>query len=574
MVNSVWYWDGFTYEWYIQYYQTQPELVANDPWFGKYTTNSQTLDTSSSTYPNMLLCFAAGNDRNDGGPSLGQDWYIYKTTSPAGWVLMDGSTYPAPNPDEGFDTIDTTASSKNTISVGASIDSSGETSTFSGWGTTDDGRIKPEVVANGLSVYSCTNTTDTSYSISSGTSMACPFVSGSAIIIQQFIQEKLGYTPLSSTMKALIIHGASVDEIPADVYVSGKHGYGVINMNNTLRVLDNVYQNVSGFHVYNNETMTNSDTEKTYSYTNLTNKSLVVTLCWTDLPGTGNDSYFKQSFNDKSIVNRLGLYLKHTDTTNGSETFYYPYRVYSQEENATMETSNDTLDESKIISYDNTQKILIRDTIMSGDLTVYVKRDNILNGNQNYSLIVSVDSEPSCIVKGTKICKWNEQEEMYEFCNIENLKEGDFVKTYQEDKKRIKYLKKEKIINGNGKNNMHELDVNIKSTCNSFELYKIQNDVILTAGHSILVNELNERQEKSFDYIGKNKKIKDKFACLTCFYPNAVKIENNQVYTIFHIVLESDSIHEQYGIYASEKDSILIETMSIDWYEKTMGVSK
>ena len=387
---GAWYWDGFTYEWYIANYQTNPELVANDPFFGKYTSYSENIDSASHTYPNMLLCFAAGNDRSDGGPNPGEDWYIYSTAQ-SQWVLMDGNTYPPPNKDEGFDTIDTTASAKNIIAVGASIDTSGTTTNFSGWGATDDLRIKPEVVANGELVFSCINSCDTCYANYSGTSMATPFVTGCAILIQQFCQEQLSYFPIASTTKACIIHGASVNEIPSDANVNPKHGYGLVNMETTLGFLDKVKKEIEGFNLYNDMEITNSDTEKVYTYNNLSNGNLVVTLCWTDVKGTGNDSYYKQAPTDKSIVNRLALYVEHIDTSNNS-TFYYPYRVANLDANATMETSS-AYDDTKIISYDNSQKIIIPTNSLSGTIKVYVRRDNTLTGgSQKFSLAVSLDA--------------------------------------------------------------------------------------------------------------------------------------------------------------------------------------
>ena len=36
-------------------------------------------------------------------------------------------------------------------------------SDFSAWGPTDDGRVKPDVVANGVGVYSSIATSDTAY---------------------------------------------------------------------------------------------------------------------------------------------------------------------------------------------------------------------------------------------------------------------------------------------------------------------------------------------------------------------------------------------------------------------------
>jgi subtilisin family serine protease len=47
-------------------------------------------------------------------------------------------------------------------------------SNFSSVGPTDDGRIKPDVVANGESLYSSIGSSDDAYGVFTGTSMATP----------------------------------------------------------------------------------------------------------------------------------------------------------------------------------------------------------------------------------------------------------------------------------------------------------------------------------------------------------------------------------------------------------------
>src|SRR5690606_23634167 len=88
------------------------------------------------------IVWAAGNDRSDTG---------------------DGS-HPAPpdgNGGTGFDSIGPEGSAKNNITVGAVLKvpdytgpSSVVMSAFSSWGPTDDGRIKPDLVAAGVSIFS------------------------------------------------------------------------------------------------------------------------------------------------------------------------------------------------------------------------------------------------------------------------------------------------------------------------------------------------------------------------------------------------------------------------------------
>lgn len=62
-------------------------------------------------------------------------------------------------------------------------------SSFSSWGPTDDGRIKPDIVADGVSVFSTTATHDSSYGYKSGTSMATPNAAGSLLLLQELSQQ-------------------------------------------------------------------------------------------------------------------------------------------------------------------------------------------------------------------------------------------------------------------------------------------------------------------------------------------------------------------------------------------------
>ncbi|MEW6237823.1 MAG: S8 family serine peptidase [Candidatus Omnitrophota bacterium] len=109
------------------------------------------------------------------------------------------------------------ADAKNAITVGAIRDLTEEPplvgdesmADFSSWGPTADGRIKPDLVANGVSLLSMGRESDNAYLELSGTSMAAAVVTGSiACLIQQFRREFGGADPNPATMKAILIHTA------------------------------------------------------------------------------------------------------------------------------------------------------------------------------------------------------------------------------------------------------------------------------------------------------------------------------------------------------------------------------
>jgi hypothetical protein len=79
-------------------------------------------------------------------------------------------------------TITSSADADSIIAVGATS-SDRELATFSSTGPTFDGRIKPEVVAQGMAIYSAYGSLTTNYSYVQGTSFSTPLVAGAAALV-------------------------------------------------------------------------------------------------------------------------------------------------------------------------------------------------------------------------------------------------------------------------------------------------------------------------------------------------------------------------------------------------------
>ena len=128
---------------------------------------------------------------------------------------------------------------KNHISVGAVNANDDSMTSFSSWGPTDDGRMKPDISAPGCQVggdggvTSCTSTSDTSYGAMCGTSMACPTVAGCcALLLQDFRVQFSGQPdPRNSTLKILLAQQA-VDR--GNVGPDYQFGYGSIRIKDTI----------------------------------------------------------------------------------------------------------------------------------------------------------------------------------------------------------------------------------------------------------------------------------------------------------------------------------------------------
>ena len=173
---------------------------------GRYASECNILDALALSLPYYLVFWAAGNEQ-DSLTALG-----------------------------GYQSITYYGLSKNILTVGAGDDAvtsgvrdvtKGTLASFSSMGPCDDGRIKPDLVANGVNVNSSVATSDTAYDATySGTSMATPNAAGSAtLLVQLYSREFSSQRMRSSMLKALLIHTADDVGRPGPDY---QYGWGYL----------------------------------------------------------------------------------------------------------------------------------------------------------------------------------------------------------------------------------------------------------------------------------------------------------------------------------------------------------
>jgi hypothetical protein len=211
--------------------------TAEDLVFGLYEDTSAEWDDIIFNSPNYLPAKAAGNDRGE-GPAAGTAHCHFDGTlgGGAGGFVNSSDVHPVDGGGAGgFDTIGGGASmGKNVLTVGAVNDIPGGytapadvvMSSFSGWGPTDDGRIKPDIVGNGVGLTSTNSSADTTYVSISGTSMATPNVTGSLGALRHHAAN-LGVTLNGAGVKAVALHGA--DEAGANPGPDYTFGWGLLN---------------------------------------------------------------------------------------------------------------------------------------------------------------------------------------------------------------------------------------------------------------------------------------------------------------------------------------------------------
>jgi subtilisin-like proprotein convertase family protein len=297
--------------------------ISNNSWgtgnanaWGDYSAHSAAYDqlvrdaVPGGVHDPMVEVFAAGNHGDDNGGDL----------------------------KEGYGTISTEASAKNVITVGAAesvrpsvqdlcgtpqaaADSARDIVNFSSRGPTDDGRLKPDLVAPGTHVtgaapqhsgYTGLGTCgpfppgSTLYSIVSGSSQATPQVSGAAALVRRWYKHTKGADPSPALTKALLVNTATDlaggSNGKGDLIAAGPNtdqGWGRVNVGNVFDSTVRQYRDQRADDVLN---ASGESRLQTYAVAQA-GTQVKVTLAWTDAPGpvTGNPAV-----NDLDLVVEAG----------------------------------------------------------------------------------------------------------------------------------------------------------------------------------------------------------------------------------------------------------------------------
>ncbi len=279
-----WRYDSGSDEWF---WFGDADLDPNeDPGFGFYRNSTRDWDQIAFDAPHYLIFKSAGNDRNDSPPAGTGHWVWDSEIGDWAWSTATRAADGAPL---GYDCIPPRGNAKNIVTMGAVHDIPGGwmapgdvvMSDFSSWGPTDDGRIKPDLVANGVILYSPLDGSDTDYGSYSGTSMSSPSAAGSAhLLVQQYKGIHGGTPPLAATVKALLIHTA--DEAGPNEGPDYSFGWGLMN----TRAAADIIASDDGFpdRIQEHE-LADGGFEMQQLYAN-GSTPLKATLVWTDPPGT------------------------------------------------------------------------------------------------------------------------------------------------------------------------------------------------------------------------------------------------------------------------------------------------
>jgi hypothetical protein len=343
---------------------------------GVYNSEPRNTDALATSLPYYLIFWAAGNDQRNLS-SLG-----------------------------GYQSITYDALSKNVMTVGAVQDavsgsvrslSNASMTSFSSWGPCDDGRIKPDVVANGWEVYSSSSTGDTSYVSKTGTSQAAPSAMGSAALLQQlYAREFSGERMRASTLKGLMIHTA--DDL-GNAGPDYQYGWGLINVKAAADVILSHKADLSRPKLIEGNLSRTTSGVKTYTnnYTFVWDgvSPIRATLAWTDPAGSTQTMTDSRTNN---LVRNLDLKIVSPDGTTNLPyvmPFVGTWTQASMSQPAIRGKNN----------VDNVEQVYLQSPTL-GTYTVSVTLDGTLSRgvSQAYSLIITggeggtVNPSPSVFV--------------------------------------------------------------------------------------------------------------------------------------------------------------------------------
>jgi hypothetical protein len=357
--------------------------------FGQYDNETRLWDSIAYYNPNYLIFKAGGNNRGDTGPPAGTNYYRYNAQ---GNLFNAGPRPPfgsssSISSNAGYMTLATYGNAKDIVVLGAvrpipggySKPSDVVLAGFSSIGPTGDGRIKPDLVADGVNVLSSISTADNAYDIYSGTSMATPAATGSALLLQEYYSKLHGAFMHSSTLRGLLIHTADEAGLyPGPDYL---YGWGLIDMARAAAVItsDNTDQ-VQQIH----ESSLTNGTKDSENWTITASGKMAVsaTICWTDPPGVPpNIPNNEHNFKDVNIklINDLDLRIK--DNTTGA--VYMPWTLNPANPGAAAIKSDNIRD--------NVEKVELSDSLIPGrSYTITVTHKGTLqHTTQAYSLLIS-----------------------------------------------------------------------------------------------------------------------------------------------------------------------------------------
>ena len=333
-------------------YNDSNVMVVPNWYMGCYSDAAVEWDLIGYDFPYYLMVASAGNSGNEmytGGIAPGYDKLTGNKNSKNNLVIANAN--PSVHPITG-----------NLVSLVINPGSS--------QGPTDDGRIKPDIAADGTGLYSSFNTNDTSYESLSGTSMASPSVAGTLLLLQEHYNNLNNQYLKSATLKGLVCHTAFDDA--ATIGPDPKFGWGLLDAQASAQAITSD-SNSDNKALIRELELNATTTTYTMNFSAIDPTNLKATICWTDPAGTQKNGSLNNT--TPALVNDLDLRI-----TQGATT-YYPWKFdLNNLENGAIKGDN---------IVDNIERVDVTSGV-SGQYTLTITHKGTLtNGSQPFSLILT-----------------------------------------------------------------------------------------------------------------------------------------------------------------------------------------
>lgn len=326
---------------------------VGDSGFGVYGQDARRADLAIYQY-DIIWVKAAGNDAGQGAGSA------------SGSRPADCAT--------GFDCLSSDGTAKNMILVAATRDLTrdparpGDASptAFSSRGPTDDGRVKPDIAANGDSLLSVGSSGDSDYVRLSGTSMAAPSVTGGIALIAEHMRNVLGRDPGAAEIRGLLAHTALRND--AEGRPNASLGWGLMDVR---AAVDFVSASADAAHIVHG---VYDGSPLSFSLRPEDARDVELTLVWLDPAGLVNTGGRDDA--TPALVNDLDLRASTGGTT------YFPWRLLADDRAAPAQ--NDAPNR-----VDNLERIVIPADAAGATVNVTLDHAGSLRVDQPFVLLAS-----------------------------------------------------------------------------------------------------------------------------------------------------------------------------------------
>jgi hypothetical protein len=209
--------------------------------------------------------------------------------------------------------LKTPENAKNVLAVGNTQQQPNQNNASTGGiGPTFDGRRKPEIWAPGTGIFSASASNPSGYVSLTGTSMACPAITGYCALVRQYYLEGWNYAangsraqtsrpinPSGALVRATIMNGG-VDMTGLAGYPGPREGWGRLLLENALW-FEGDTRRIMSFDLRNAAGLTTGQTREYRFRVGSSSEQLKITMTFTDWPATLNASAANVRVNDMDL---------------------------------------------------------------------------------------------------------------------------------------------------------------------------------------------------------------------------------------------------------------------------------